>query len=149
MSDILHPPPAPARQFAIVELFGHGRIAGQISEQSFGGAELVRVDVPEVSYTEAEYVNGERRPARHTIPAHTRSFGAKAVYSINWCDEAAAIAAAHAIRDRTLSVYSLRSALEQLSHTERAELIGCAPDGQRLPGDARLSGPQQREEDHE
>ncbi len=117
-------PTAPAPQFAIVELFGHGRIAGRISEQTFGGAELVRVDVPEVSYTDHEYVNGERQPTRHTIPAHTRSFGAKAVYSINWCDEAAAIAAAHAIRDRPLSTYSLRTVLEQLSHGERRELLG-------------------------
>lgn len=117
-------PTAPTVQFAIVELFGHGRIAGQISEQSFGGADLVRVDVPEVTYTEHEYVDGERRPTRYTIPAHTRSFGAKAIYSVNWCDEAAAIAAAHSIRDRPVTAYALRSALEQLSHGERRELLG-------------------------
>ena len=44
-------PSAPAL-WAIVEIFGHTRIAGRISEQSFGGAALVRVDVPPVTVPE-------------------------------------------------------------------------------------------------
>jgi hypothetical protein len=122
MSDT-QPSPIAGAQFAIVELFGHGRIAGRISEQTFGGTELVRVDVPEVNYTEPEYVDGQRQPRQITIPAHTRSFGAKAIYSVNWCDEAAALAAAHYIRDQPINAYHLRSALQNLSLGERRELL--------------------------
>lgn len=117
-------PTAPAAQFAIVELFGHGRIAGQISEQSFGGAELVRVDVPEVNYKDTDYVDGQRQDRTVTIPAHTRSFGARAIYGISWCDEAAAILAAHSIRDRPVNSYALRSAFEALARGEKRELLG-------------------------
>lgn len=46
-------------------LFGHARIAGRISEQVLCGQSFVRVDVPQV----------------RTIAAHTRSFGADAIYS--------------------------------------------------------------------
>jgi hypothetical protein len=38
-----------AKQFdewCIVELFGHQRLAGKVSEQSIGGAAFIRVDVP-------------------------------------------------------------------------------------------------------
>ena len=84
--------PQPA-MFAIVELFGHQRVAGRISEQSFGGDSFVRVDVPEVSFEERDY--GDERLQTRVIQAHTRTFGAKAIYAINWCDEQTA-----AIRSR-------------------------------------------------
>lgn len=128
-------PQAPAKLFAIVELFGHGRVAGQISEQTFAGAELLRVDVPEVSYTDSDYVDGQRQVTTVTIPAHTRSFGPRAIYGISWCDEAAALLAAHTIRDRPITTYSLRSALDQLTPGERRHLIGRSDDGEPLPGD--------------
>lgn len=54
-------------QWALVELFGHTRIAGRVTEQSIAGGALLRVDVPETSST----------------PAFTRFFGISAIYSIN------------------------------------------------------------------
>lgn len=33
--------------YAIVELFGHQRIAGKISEQTIAGQNFIRVDVPD------------------------------------------------------------------------------------------------------
>lgn len=53
--------------FAIVELFGHTKIAGKITEQSIGPATFVRVDVPE---TEAQ-------------PPFTRLLNPSAIYAIN------------------------------------------------------------------
>lgn len=35
------------RCWAIVELFGHSKIAGEISEQTIAGGPFLRVDVPE------------------------------------------------------------------------------------------------------
>lgn len=109
---------AAPRLFAVVELFGHARIAGAISEQTFGGDSFVRVDVPEVSVLEVDY---DQRDAagcyvRRTriIQAHTRSFGAKAIYGINWCDEATAVQAARDIADEPLKPYSAKAAIEAL-----------------------------------
>lgn len=44
--------------WCLVELFGHNRIVGKVSEATIGGCSFVRVDVPEI---------GER-------PAYTRYF---------------------------------------------------------------------------
>jgi hypothetical protein len=102
--------------FAVVELFGHARIAGAVSEQTFGGSTFVRVDVPEIKFQEVDYEaprgpDGYQRRER-AIPAHTRSFGAGAIYSINWCDQATVLLAAHSIRHEPLKPYSVREALE-------------------------------------
>lgn len=52
--------------FAVVELFGHSRIAGKVTEQVIAGQGFVRVDVPAVEDQEA----------------FTRLFGPGAIYSI-------------------------------------------------------------------
>lgn len=109
-------------QFAIVELFGHARIAGRISEQNFGGATLVRVDVPEVRYTERHF--DANMPAREVvIAAHTRSFGGAAIYSINWVDEAAATLAAQSIKHRPIQVYGLKDTLNEMGDRQRQMLL--------------------------
>lgn len=113
---------APPVLWAIVELFGHQRIAGRVSEQTFGGASFVRVDVPIVT-EETERLGA---PHLETIPAHTRSFGPAAIYSINWCDEATATISAHAIKHQPISPYSLRSALEGMGANDRQRLLGPA-----------------------
>lgn len=53
--------------FAIVELFGHQKMAGKITEQSIGPATFVRVDVPET--------DGQ--------PSFTRLLNPSAIYAIN------------------------------------------------------------------
>lgn len=114
---------AAAIMYAVVELFGHARIAGAVSEQTFGGSTFVRVDVPEVKVRETDY-DAPRGPegypvVERTIAAHTRSFGPGAIYSINWCDEDTAKLAAHSIRHEPLKPYSAREALEQLRSAPR------------------------------
>lgn len=104
--------------FAIVELMGHARIAGAISEQTFGGASFVRVDVPEVPASSRGRGDGEPK-----IAAHTRSFGASAIYSINWCDEETARIAAIDIRHQPMQPYSVREAINNLPIAERHQLL--------------------------
>lgn len=105
MNDEIKPEPPPSL-WAICELFGHQRIAGRVSEQTFGGAQLVRVDVPQVKLA------SRMGDAERVIQAHTRSFGPSAIYSINWTDEETATVAAHGIRHEPISAYSVRAALE-------------------------------------
>lgn len=115
-------PPRPL-MWAIVELFGHARIAGTISEQAYGGAALVRVDVPEVRYTEDTHTAAAPAGTERCIEAHTRSFGAASIYSIHWCTRAAALLAAHGIRHEPLRPYSLRNVLASMPDGERQRLL--------------------------
>lgn len=64
--------------WCLVELFGHQRIAGKVTEQAIGGCAFVRVDVPSV--------NGQ--------PAFTKLFGNGAIYGITPVTEEIAVAAA-------------------------------------------------------
>lgn len=57
--------------WCLVELFGHTKIYGRVTEQNIAGANMLRVDVPET-------------PSQ---PAFTRFFGSAAIYSINPLDE--------------------------------------------------------------
>ncbi len=87
--------------WAIVEIFGHQKLAGRISEFALGGCNFVRVDVPElparkkVGYREAVALQ----------PAFTKLYGQGAIYSITLVAESVARAAAEAIRPEPISVY--------------------------------------------
>lgn len=107
-------------QWAIVELFGHSRIAGRVSEQTIGGQSFVRVDVPEVTVDRPGY-GGPKPPVR--IAPHTKSFGAGAIYAVNWCDEAAARLAAAQIRHAPIDAYALEDALRVLPASDRQRLL--------------------------
>lgn len=109
---------APPALYAIVQLFGHQRIAGRISEQNFGGAKFIRVDVPEVSVPSGDGTE------RHTIAAHTRSFGAAAIYGIDWCDMTAAVLAAQQIMHEPISAWSAAQAIKALPEDKRMRLLG-------------------------
>lgn len=122
---------APA-QWAILELMGHQRLAGRVSQQTYGGASLIRVDVPEVVTTGTRYVAGEPQDVMEVIPAHTRSLGPSSVYSINWCDEAAATVAAHSIKHAPINVYSLKNVLRELPQEQRTKLLALAAPGSQL-----------------
>lgn len=63
--------------WAVIELFGHTRIAGKLTNVSIAGCGFIRVAVP----------------AHGGLPGYTRDIAPKAVYAINPCDEAAAVVA--------------------------------------------------------
>lgn len=75
----------------VLELFGHQRIAGHVSEHTFGGATFVRVDVPEVGST----------------PAFTKMFHPNAVYAFNPVDEETMMFVAEQCSVRPLTVFDL------------------------------------------
>ncbi len=75
--------------WAIVEVFGHQKFAGRVTEQAIGGASFVRVDVPAVEGS----------------PAFTKLFGASAIYSITPVTEELARKAVKACHSEPISVY--------------------------------------------
>ncbi len=92
-------------QWAIVELFGHQRIAGLMTEQTIGGCQFVRVDVPAVT----------------GAAAYTKCYGQGAIYAISFVDRDVALAAAENLRVRPVVPYDLaavtKDAMQQrLSH---------------------------------
>jgi len=91
--------------YAIVELFGHTKIAGRVTEQVIGGQAFVRVDVP-------EHGNND---------AFTKLYGAGAIYCMSPCSEAVARRALGNITVSAISVYdpsvdSLRAKLESANN---------------------------------
>lgn len=78
-------------QHCLVELFGHQRIAGRVTEQVIGGQSFVRVDVPQT----------QRQPA------FTRFFGNGAIYSITPVSESVAQRLADQMWVEPVTVYVL------------------------------------------
>lgn len=82
----------PFETHAIVEIMGHVRIAGKVSEQVIAGAAMLRVDVPKTS---------KREP-------FTKFYGANAIYSITPTDEETANRAAEHFDETPVQPYILR-----------------------------------------
>lgn len=79
--------------WAIVEVMGHKKFAGFVSEQLIAGAALVRVDVPE---TQHETRNDDYSIVA-TKGAYTKLIGVASIYCITPCDEALARRAAQVL----------------------------------------------------
>lgn len=76
-------------QWAVVELFGHKTIAGQITKET-GLFPLLRIDVPATS----------------DYPAYTVEYGPAAIYGITYVSEAVAKATAESLGVKPIAVYS-------------------------------------------
>lgn len=83
--------PDDAIGWAILELMGHRRLAGWVSEQTVAGTAMLRLDVPEV--------DGQ--------PAVTQLYSGHAVYAITPTTEALARQVARAGRPAPVSRYEL------------------------------------------
>lgn len=79
--------------WAIVELFGHQRIAGRVSEQAIGGCNFLRVDVPEAG----------------GVAAFTKFYTQGAIYCLTPCDEATARQAVEHFRAQPINEFVLPS----------------------------------------
>ena len=88
----------------LLELFGHNRIAGYVSEHSFAGASFVRVDVPAVA----------------DVPGLTRMFHPNAVYCFNPVDEETMLDMADRLRIKPLTPFDLSEI--------RRKLVASLPD---------------------
>ena len=77
--------------FALVEIMGHLKLAGRVSEQTIAGQGFIRVDVPDVE--------GQ--------PGYTRLYGPNAIYSITPCSEEIARAYCQRNHTRPVQIYEL------------------------------------------
>ena len=75
-------------QWAIVEVMGHSRYAGRVTEQAVGGCSFVRVDSPEID----------------GLPAFTKLLGQSAIFSITPVTREVAIEAVKRFQARPVVV---------------------------------------------
>lgn len=77
--------------WCIVELFGHSRLAGKVTEQTIGGETFIRVDVPETK----------------TDKAFTKLYGKGAIYGMTPVDEATCRLAVESYKVAPIEVWRL------------------------------------------
>ncbi|WP_080057165.1 hypothetical protein [Spirosoma aerolatum] len=87
----------PLELYAVVELFGHNRMAGKVSEYNLGG-NFIRIDVPETS----------------TQGAYSRIVNPSAVYAINPVTEEVATAMAERLQTKPIEAWDLREMEKRL-----------------------------------
>lgn len=80
-------------QWCVVEVMGHKKFAGRVTEGPFG---LVQVDVPEVTLASGQ-----------TLPAFSKLFGAASIYCLTVCTEETARAFARDFRTQAFQTYEL------------------------------------------
>lgn len=90
--------------WGIVEIMGHDRIAGRITEQAVGGCAFVRVDVPAV--------NGR--------DAYTRLFGPGAIFSVSVTSEDTAKMAATQFRSSPMAEWDARRLIQSQPQTRES-----------------------------
>lgn len=78
--------------FAIIELFGHNKLAGKCTEQNVAGTNFLRVDVPKTSLH----------------PPYSRLLNHAAIYAINPVTEEVSSAFAEKIQVATLTAWDIR-----------------------------------------
>jgi len=81
-------------QWCVVEIMGHKKFAGFVTEHALGGASFVRVDVPAVLTSKGT-----------TLAAFTKLFGASSIYCLSPCTEETARLFAAQLRAESFSEY--------------------------------------------
>lgn len=77
--------------WGLLELFGHQRLAGMLTEQTIGGCHFIRIDVPEVD----------------GVQSYTRFFTNGAIYGMTITTKEVACGLAANLRARPVQAYEL------------------------------------------
>ena len=91
---------------AIVELFGHSRMAGKVTEQTIGSASFIRIDVPETKQQ----------------PAFTRLVNPSAIYAINPVTEEVMFTMAEEMSNKPIDAWDIRTMQRKLLALKESEL---------------------------
>lgn len=92
-------------EWALVELFGHQKIVGRVTEATIAGGAFLRVDVPAVDENKA----------------FTRFYGPSAIYSINPVTEEIALAMIKQYRNEPVSRFELPQLAEKVNQDDEPE----------------------------
>lgn len=99
--------------WAIVEMFGHQRIAGRVRSENFGAAVLLRVDVPEILTKPTKDYDCTTRTwvthPGHVVAAFTKYLGVGSIYALNPVTEELARAAAVDICAAPVNLFGMDS----------------------------------------
>lgn len=85
------------REWCVLEIMGHKKFAGLVTEQSIGGTSFVRVDVPALTDIMGQPM----------LPAFTKLFGAASIYCISPCTEETARRFAASLQAEAFNRYEL------------------------------------------
>lgn len=88
---------------AIVELFGHNKIAGKVTEQVIGGTSFIRIDVADTKAS----------------PAFTRLLHANAIYAINPVTEEVATQYAANLKVMPIQSWDAREVLNRIDEQKK------------------------------
>lgn len=88
---------------AIIELFGHNKIAGKVTEQTLGGSTMIRIDVPDTKLS----------------PAFTRLLHINAVYAINPVTEEVATQYAENLKVMPIQSWDAREVLNRIDEQKK------------------------------
>ena len=84
--------------FAVIELFGHNKIAGKVSEQNMGAFTFCRIDVPETPQQ----------------PSFTRLVNPSAIYAINPVTEEVMKKMAENIQTKPIEAWDVREMVNKM-----------------------------------
>jgi hypothetical protein len=97
--------PSSFDQWALVEVMGHRRYAGRVTEASLGGQSFVRVDVPPV----------ELETAGQTIQAFTVYLGGHSIFALTPVTEETARTWAKEWKMRPIPAWDIKQAMAELA----------------------------------
>lgn len=83
---------------AVVELFGHQKMAGKVTDQTIGGSSFIRIDVPETSIQ----------------PAFSRMLNPSAIYAINPVTEEVMLHMAENIQNKPIQSWDIQEMQRKL-----------------------------------
>lgn len=115
------------KAWAILELFGHKVMAGEVSEANIAGGVMIQINVPEVPAVPAD-PNYEYSRAQPFIPAFTKFFSPSAIYGITPTTEESARATAIRMRAPPIDAFDITAIVKQMSADNHGKRLGYVPE---------------------
>jgi len=104
-------------EWCLVELFGHQRIVGHVTEATIAGGAFIRVDVP-------------RKGTQGEETEFTRFFGPSAIYSLSPIGKEMAVEYAESLAAAPVHAYDVPKLAEKIGENFRARAVSLPePEG--------------------